>query len=102
MSCNQISKTVYNHYTTIVKILQTYQEDGRTSQPLNHISYLEVIRDDDKKDIEILDLVALEQNRSNEIVPSEEEIFGSLLTSDKKVRTHGNFAAKKFKAQYRR
>lgn len=39
ISINQISLLVKHHYSTVSNIIQTYKEEGRTSQPQNHCQH---------------------------------------------------------------
>lgn len=36
ISVNKISKLVGHHYSTVSNIIQTFQQDGRTSQPYSY------------------------------------------------------------------
>lgn len=49
ISINKLSLMVKHHYSTVSNIIQTYKEEGRTSQVQNHTSYVQ----DDQKDSEI-------------------------------------------------
>ena len=66
-----------HHYSTICNIIQSFKEEGRTSQPQNFSTYpaedgqQDPEADDLYNEVDILDLGALEQDRKNNMTNSD-------------------------------